>query len=151
MIRRFFAGVYRWMAMIGLVMKDDEPIEIRDPDRKWGPTVDGLRLSAKAKGPRVSVVLSNTGVPEIRTNIPGWLFFYQLQITPPAPLTTFGRHALDPKRNDRRTEMVLPPGKSIETELPIDSLYALGSTPRRLVAACQIESRNLVSNEVVIG
>jgi hypothetical protein len=150
MIRRFFAGVYKWMALIGLIVKDDEPIDVRDPDRQWGPPVDGLQLSAKAKGQRVSVVLKNNG-GEIRTNIPGWLFFYRLEIAPPAPLTNFGKQALDPKRNDRRTEMVLPPGKAIETELPVDSLYNLRGVAHRITASCEIGERKLVSNEVTIA
>jgi hypothetical protein len=150
MIRRFFAAVYRWMALIGLTMKDDEPIDVREPDRQWGPSVEGLQLSAKAKGQRVSVVLKNNGA-EVRVNIPGWLFFYQLDIVPPAPLTNFGKQALDPKRNDRRTEMVLPPGKAIETELPVDSLYDLGGVAHRVTASCEIAGRSLMSNEVTLA
>ena len=49
MIGGFFKAIYHWMALLGLAMKDDEPIEVRDPDRQWGPQIDGLMLSAKAK------------------------------------------------------------------------------------------------------
>ncbi len=151
MIRRFFAWVYYWMAMCGLVMKDDEPIEVRDPDRQWGPSSDGLQLSAKAKGQRLSVVIKNSGTEEIRANIPGWLFFYHLDISPVPPLTNFGQQALDPRRNDRRTEIVLTPAKAIEAELPVDSLYELGRATYRVTVSCEISARTLISNEVSIG
>jgi hypothetical protein len=150
MIRRIFAGIYHWMALCGLAMKDDEPIEVRDPDREWGPAADGLMLSAKARGRRVSVVLKNSGM-EIRANIPGWLFFYHLDIAPAPPLTNFGKQALDPKREGRRTEIVLTRGKAIEAELPIDSLYDLGGGRYRITAWCEIAGRKLVSNEVTVG
>ena len=151
MIRRIFAGIYHWMAMCGLVMKDDEPIEVRDPDREWGPAADGLMLSAKPRGQRLSVVLKNSGMEEIRANIPAWLFFYHLDIAPAPPLTNFGKHALDPKRAGRRTEIVLTRGKAIEAELPIDSLYDLGDGSYRITVRCEIAGRKLVSNEVSVG
>ena len=151
MIRRIFAGIYHWMAMCGLIMKDDQPIEVRDPDRAWGPSSDGLILSAKAKGQRLSVVLKNSGTEEIRANIPGWLFFYQLAIAPSPPLTNFGKQALDPRRNDRRTGIVLTPGKAIEAELPVDSLYDLGRASHRITVSCEIAGRTLLSNPVTIG
>jgi len=151
MIRRIFAGIYHWMAMCGLVMKDDDPIEVRDPDREWGPPSDGLLLSAKAKGRRLSVVLKNSGMEEIRANIPGWLFFYRLDISPTPPLTNFGKQALDPQRDHRRTAIVLTPGKAIEAEIPIDSLYDLGSAGHRVTVSCEIAGRTLFSNQVVIA
>jgi hypothetical protein len=150
MIRRFFSSVYHWMALCGLVMKDDEPVETRDPDRQWGPASDGLMLSAKPKGQRLSVVLKNSGTEEIRANIPNWLFFYQLDISPPPPLNNFGKQALDPKRNDRRNEIILPSGKAIETELPVDSLYNLDRARYRIRVSCEMAGRRLVSNEVAL-
>lgn len=151
MILRFFAWVYHWMAMCGLIMKDDEPLEVRDPNREWGPSVDGLQLSAKAKDQRLSVVIRNNGAEEVRANIPGWLFFYRLDIAPAPRLTNFGKHALDAKRDDRRTEIVLTPGKAIEAEVPVDSLYDLGRGTYRITASCEIAGKKLVSNEVTVG
>ena len=148
MIGRFFAGIYRWLAISGLIMKDDEPLEVRDPNREWGPSVDGLQLSAKANGERLSVVIRNTGTDEIRAKTPGWLFFYRLEITPAAKLTRFGKHALDPARNDRNTEIVLTAGKPIEAELPIDSLYEISNGTYRIVASCEVAGRKLQSNAV---
>jgi hypothetical protein len=151
MIGRLFRSVYHWMALSGLMMKDDEPLEVRDPDRQWGPQSGGLMLSAKAKGQRLSLVIKNAGTQEIRENIPEWVFFYRLDISGAPPLTTFGKRVLDPSRPNRRTELVLTPGKVIEAEIPVDSLYDLGSTPRQVTASCEVAGTRLVSNGVTIG
>ena len=151
MIGRMFRGIYHWMALLGLTMKDDDPIEVRDPDRQWGPSVDGLTLSAKAKGKRLSVVIKNAGSQEIRQNIPAWLFFYHLHISGNPPLKNFGSHALDPKRNDRQTDLVLTRGKAIEAEIPVDMLYDLGQTPQRITVTCELAGRKLTSNEVTLA
>ena len=148
MIGRIFRSIYHWMALSGLAMKDDEPLEVRDPDRQWGPPAAGLMLSAKAKGKRLSVVIKNAGSEEIRERIPGWLFFYHLEISGNPPLTNFGKQALDPKRNDRLTDLVLTPGKAIEAEIPVDSLYNLGHQKHRVTVGCEIAGRTLTSNEV---
>jgi hypothetical protein len=150
MIGRLLRGIYHWMALMGLAMKDDEPLETRDPDRQWGPQVNSLMLSAKARGKRLSVVIKNVGTQEIRENIPEWIFFYHPDISCSPPLTTFGKHALDPSRaQSRRTELVLTPGKAIEAEIPVDALYELKG-PCRVTASCQIAGTILRSNEVVL-
>ena len=151
MIRRFFAGLYHWMALLGLSMKDDEPLEVRDPDRVWGPPSNGLTLSAKARGARLSLVIKNAGREEIRETIPEWIFFYRLRISGDPPMTTFGKHALDPNRSTRRTELVLTPEKAIEAEIPVDALYDLGGTPHQVQAKCDVAGTHLESNEVTIG
>jgi hypothetical protein len=151
MIGRFFRAVYEWMARLGLVMKDDDPLEVRDPDRQWGPPAGSLVISAKAKGRRLSVVLKNTGTEEIRAEIPAWLFFYQLDISGSPPLSTFGEQTLDPGRSQRRTDLILQPGKPIEAEIPVDTLYDLGSAPHRVKVSCDLAGVTVVSNEVTIG
>jgi hypothetical protein len=151
MIRRIFQGIYHWLALSGLAMKDDETLEERDPDRQWGTRNGGLVLSAKAKGLRLSVVIKNAGTEEIRETIAEWVFFYHLDITGNPPLTSFGKQALDPKRSTRRTDLVLTPGKAIEAEIPVDSLYELGRSVHRVTASCEIAGTRLVSNEVTIG
>ncbi len=151
MIGRLFRSIYHWMALSGLMMKDDDPLEVRDPDRQWGPQSNGLMLSAKAKGKRLSVVIKNAGTQEIRETIPEWLFFYKLEITPMPAQTTFGKHALDPARSSRPVELVLTPNKAIESEIPVDSLYQLGQGAYRVKASCEIAGTRLVSNEVTIG
>ena len=151
MIRRFFRSLYHWMALLGLAMKDDAPIEERDPDRQWGAASGGLMLSAKARGRRLSVVIKNAGPATIRENTPSWLFFYKLDISGNPPLTTFGKHALDPKRNDRATDLVLNPGQAIEAEIPVDSLYDLSSKSHRVTVTCQLAGQTLTSNEVTLA
>ena len=151
MIGRIFRSIYHWMAVLGLAMKDDESLEERDPDRQWGPQSGGLMLSAKPKGQRLSVVIKNAGTGEIREKISGWLFFDHLDISGNPRLTTFGKQALDPRRNDRRTDLVLTPEKAIEAEIPVDSLYDLGPTAHRVTVSCEIAGTRLVSNEVTIG
>jgi hypothetical protein len=151
MIGRLFKSIYHWMAISGLIMKDDEPIEKRDPNREWGPAMDGLRLSAKARGRRLSMVIQNAGSREIREKIPEWLFFYKLDIEPEPPLSTFGKHALDPNRSSRPADLVLTPSKAIEAEIPVESLYQLGPVTYRVKASCVIAGIRLESNEVVIG
>jgi hypothetical protein len=151
MIGRLFRSIYHWMALSGLMMKDDDPLEVRDPDREWGQQSGGLVLSAKAKGKRLSVVIKNVGAQEIRETIPEWLFFYHLDISGDPPLNTFGKHALDPQRSTRRTELVLTQAKAIEAEIPVDSLYDLGNVPHRVKASCELAGTRLVSNEVTIG
>jgi hypothetical protein len=136
-------------------MKDDEPLEVRDPDRQWGPpAVDGpggLMLSAKAKGRRLSVVIRNAGTREVRETIAEWIFFYHLDISGNPPLTSFGKQALAPGRASRRTDLVLTPGKAIEAEIPVDALYELGQVPHRVTASCEMAGAKLVSNEVTLG
>jgi hypothetical protein len=151
MIGRMFRSIYHWMALSGLMMKDDEPLEVRDPNREWGPQTGGLVLSAKAKGKRLSVVIKNVGAAEIREKIPEWLFFYKLAITPAPALTTFGKHALDPARSSRPADLMLTSAKAIEAEIPVDALYQLGSGTYRVTASCEIAGIRLVSNEVSIG
>ena len=151
MIGRLFRSIYHWMALSGLMMKDDDPIEVRDPDREWGPQVGGLMLSAKAKGKRLSLVIKTAGTQEIRETIPEWIFFYKLDISPAPPLTTFGKHALDPARSKRPADLVLTPGKAIESEIPVDALYQLGSGTYRVKALCEIAGNQLISNEVTLA
>jgi hypothetical protein len=150
MIGRLFRSIYHWMALSGLAMKNDESLEERDPDRAWGPSSGGLMLSAKAKGQRLSVVIKNAGTKEIRETITEWLFFYRLDISGAPPLSSFGKHALDPQRSSRRTDLVLNPGQAIEAEIPVDSLYELGHTAHRVKASCEIAGIGLVSNEVTL-
>lgn len=151
MIGRLFKGIYHWMAISGLLMKDDEPIEKRDPNREWGPQTDGLMLSAKAKGRRLSMVIKNTGTREVRETIPEWLFFYKLRISPEPPLSTFGKHAMNPSRKSRPADLVLNPAKAIEAEIPVESIYQLGPGKYKVQASCDIAGIHLESNEVLLG
>ena len=147
----FVRFILRWLALLGLTVKNDEPLEVREPDRQWGTPSGDLQLSAKAKGDRLSVVLKNAGFTEIRATIPEWLTFYHLDISGEPPLSKFGKHVLDPQRTARRTDVVLTPGKPIEAEIPISSLYEMGNKPRRVRVSCEVAGAKVVSNEVELG
>src|SRR5205085_2939499 len=111
---------------------------------QWGAQSGGLMLSAKARGRRLSVVIKNAGTTEIRVTIPEWIFFYRLDISGSPAMTPFGKQALDPSRTARRTDLVLTPGKAIEAEIPVDSLYRLGPGPYRVKASSEIAGTHLV-------
>ncbi len=148
MIRRFVRRVLHWMALMGFLVQDDRPLEVREPDREWGTSVGGLVLSAKAKGERLSIILKNIGQDEIRATIPEWLFFYRLEISGSPPLTGFGKQALDPHRKLKRTELILNPGQPIEAEIPVDALYDIQGDTHRVRVSCEIAGVMLVSNQV---
>lgn len=136
---------------MGFLVKDDESIEKRDPDRQWGPASKGFLLSAKAREDKLSVVLKNTSAEVLQTTIPGWLFFFKLKITPAPPMTTFGERALAAQRDTSSTDLVLRPGKSIESELPVGMLYDLrGKGPYKVIVSCEIGGVSVVSNEVTL-
>ena len=149
MIQRFL----KWMALIGLNIREVPGIEERDPNREWGPVAYGLRLSAKARESSLSLVLKNVDTKLLRTSIPTWLFFYRLAIAgpdgKPPRLSTFGERALSPTQNNRTTDLALVPGQATETDIPVPALYQLetGAT-YRLQAECTIGGIVVSSNPV---
>lgn len=158
MIRRFLQGIMRWAALMGFLVKDDESIETRDPDRQWGPAAGGFLLSAKARVPeatgdaKLSIVLKNAGTEVVQTAIPSWLFFYKLALNPMPRMTAFGERALAAQRDTSYTDLVLRPGKSIESELPVGMLYDLRSNgPFQVTVSCEIAGVTVTSNEVTLG
>jgi hypothetical protein len=143
----------RWMALIGLNIREDPGIEERDPNREWGPVAYGLRLSAKARESSLSLVLKNVDTKPLRTSIPTWLFFYRLAITGPGGnpplLSTFGERALSPTQNNRTMDLALVPGQATETDIPVLSLYQLEpGAVYRLQAECTIGGVVVLSNSV---
>ena len=111
---------YNFLANMGLVLRDDPPKVIDMTGRQWGQSVDGLALSVReipqedpAQQTVLSVVIRNEG-PEPKTLIvPGWLFFYELQLD--APLTAYGSQLLKPERRTERMEVTLAAGQAKET------------------------------------
>ena len=84
--RRFFD----FLAGLGLIVRDDPPKVVDLTVRAWGAAVDGLALSIREvphEDPdaqaTVSVVLRNVGPAPRSLTVPGWLFFYQFEITGP--------------------------------------------------------------------
>lgn len=143
---------------MGLVLRDDPPKVIDMTGREWGRPVDGLGLSLReipkedpAQQAVLSVVIRNEA-PEPKTFIvPGWLFFYELQLD--APLTAYGSQLLKPERKTERMEVTLAPGQARETDLPVGVLYDMRARgDYRIKVSCRLSDEAvLTSNEIVVG
>jgi hypothetical protein len=118
------------MARMGLALRGDPPRSIDVTHREWGEPVDGVALSIR-EIPRedpeqlvsVSAVMKNSGQKQIPLTIPGWLYFYQIEID--APTTPYGRSLLNPKHRKEPLEILLGPGDATETDLPVGSIFEL--------------------------
>jgi hypothetical protein len=152
-----FARIYDFLANMGLVLRDDPPKVIDMAGRQWGQSVNGLALSVREiprEDPRqqtvLSVVIRNEG-PELKTfTVPGWLFFYEVQLD--APLTPYGRQLLKPERRTERMEVTLAPSQAKETDLPVGVLYDMrASGDYRIKVSCRLPGGAvLTSNEIVV-
>ena len=76
-----------FLAKMGLTLRGDPPRAIDITNREWGPPVDGIALSIREiprqdpkELPSVSAVMKNGGQKQIPLSIPGWLYFYQMEI-----------------------------------------------------------------------
>jgi hypothetical protein len=149
------ARFYNFLANMGLVLRDDPPKVIDMTGREWGQPVDGLALSLREipkEDPQqqtvLSVVIRNEG-PEPKTFIvPGWLFFYELQLD--APLTAYGSQLLKPERKTERMEVTLAPGQAKETDLPAGVLYDMRASGHYgIKVSCRLpDGAVLTSNEI---
>jgi hypothetical protein len=115
---------------MGLIVRDDSPRMIDMTGREWGESLGGLALSVregKKEDPQhlpvLSVVLRNAGPERKALTIPGWLFFYDIEIN--APLTSYGRELLKPDRKREKIDITLGPGDATETDLPIGLLFEM--------------------------
>jgi hypothetical protein len=144
-----FRRFVRLLAGMGLILHDDPPKVIHLEGRSWGPTAGGLALSIRSRGSILSVVLRNVSSQPISLTIPGWLFFYQVQIdAPPSP---YGQALLKPERRTEKIALTLKPGEATETDIPIDLLFA---NPRghRAKVTCELpDGARLESNETLIA
>jgi hypothetical protein len=143
-----FSRIYRLLANMGLILRDDPPKVIDMIGREWGEAVNGLALSIREiPGGVLSVVIRNSGPEQKTFDAPGWLFFYEIHSD--APLSAYGRELLKPERNTERIEIKLGPGEAKETDLPLAVLYdmrAQGSYKVRV--SCKL--LNLTSNEIAV-
>lgn len=152
-----FTRFYNFLANLGLVLRDDPPKVVDLTGRQWGASVNGLALSIRAL-PReetrqpvvLSVVIRNEGPDRKTLVVPGWLFFYQIEIE--APLTSYGSRLLQGERRDERVEVSLGPGDAKETDLPLGTLYQMRSgASYRVSVKCRLEDRRmLTSNEIQV-
>lgn len=125
------------MARMGLTMKDD-PVRVVDPAaRAWGAPVDGYALSIEPVLLRedrgvvsnLSVVIRNITDEPRTLSVPGWLFFYNVEMSG-APMSPFGRELLKPERRKANIEVPFTPGGLNETQIPIGSIFAMRSRER---------------------
>jgi len=157
--RRFF----NFLANMGLIVRDDPPKTIDMTGRAWGEAWSGLALSIReirkedpGQLAAISVVMRNAGGDPKRFSVPGWLFFYEVNVVGPdgcvVPLTGYGRELTKPERRAETVELSLAPGDATETDLPVATLYDMRRPGEyRVLVSCLLPDGALVqSNEIVI-
>jgi hypothetical protein len=153
-----FTRFFDFMANLGLFIRDDPPKVIDMTGREFGPAVNGLELSIRElpkEEPGVhavlSVVIRNRETEKKTFSIPGWLFFYEIQID--APMSGYGNQVLKPERKTERFEVTLAPHEARETDVPLGLLYDLraGGDYRMRVSARVADGAVVTSNEIVVG
>jgi hypothetical protein len=142
---------------MGLILRDDPPKVIDMTGREFGEAVNGLELSIR-ESPKedphertvLSVVIRNRESEKKIFTVPGWLFFYGVQID--APLSGYGEQVLKPERRTERFEVTLIANEAKETDVPLGLLYDLraGSDYRVRVSARLADGAVLTSNEIVV-
>jgi hypothetical protein len=157
-----FIRVFNFLANMGLVIRDDPPKVIDLTGREWGPAIDGVALSIRMM-PRdrphdpavLSVVIRNGGTAQKSFTVPGWMFFYDAEVTRQdalsAPLTAYGKQVLRPERQTEEIQVKLGPGDAQETDLPVAALYEMREGgPFRVVISCMLPDGLLRSNEIAL-
>lgn len=143
-----FERVFDQMARMGLAFKSDPLKVIETEGREWGPVSGGLDLSIaprKDQKDLLSVILRNVEDTPKRVVTHGWLHFLNVHIN--APLSAYGRQALDPGRAKTDASVQLGPHEMVETEIPLGILFDLSAPgPYRVT----ITAGDLKSNECLI-
>jgi hypothetical protein len=143
----------------------DDPLKVVDlTGRVWGETTNGLALSIRQipkhdpeEQAVISVVIRNVSSDRKTFVVPGWLFFYEVEITGPdgseVPRTGFGNQVLKAERKTERLEVSLAPGEARETDLPVGALYAMRSGRMyRVRVRCRLnDGTTLASNEIEVN
>ena len=152
-----FTRVFNLLANMGLILRDDPPKVIDMTGREFGLAVDGLELSIREfpkqdSGERavLSVVIRNRESGKKTFTVPGWLFFYEVQID--APLSGYGDQVLKPERRTERFDVTLAASEAKETDVPLGLLYDLrvGADYRVRVSARLADGAALTSNEILV-
>jgi hypothetical protein len=153
-----FTRVFNLLANMGLILRDDPPKVIDMTGREFGEAVNGLELSIRefpkedaSEHAVLSVVIRNREREKKVFTVPGWLFFYEVQID--APLSGYGDQVLKPERKTERFEVTLAANEAKETDVPLGLLYDLraGGDYRVRVSARLADGAVLTSNEIVVG
>ena len=146
-----------FLAKMGLTLRGDPPRAIDITNREWGEPVDGVVLSIREiprESPEdlasVSAVMKNGGQKQFPLTIPGWLYFFRIEIE--APVTPYGRSLLNPKHRKESLNILLGPGDATETDLPVGSIFQLraGQEYKVHVTCRLLDDTLLVSNELTI-
>lgn len=148
---------------MGLTMRDDPPKVVDVANREWGAPKAGFALSVQQEAaqdpsalPALSVALRNVSGEPKKTVVPGWLFFYSIEITgpdgTPVPMSPFGRQLLKPERKTERVDVVLSPGEATEARIPIGSIFSMSAKGTyRVRANCVLPSGDaLESNAITV-
>jgi hypothetical protein len=149
---------------MGLTMRDDPPKVVDVANREWGMPRAGFALSIQqvpredpSALPALSVALRNVSAEPKRFTVPGWLFFYRIEITgldgTPVPMSPFGRQLLKPERNTERVDVSLAPGEATEAVIPIGSIFSMSAKGSySVIAACEPPSGGgrLESNRITV-
>jgi len=152
-----FTRVFNLLANMGLILRDDPPKVIDMKGREFGAAVNGLDLSIREfpkEDPReqavLSVVIRNREREKKTFVVPGWLFFYEVQID--APLSGYGDQVLKSERRTERFEVKLAANEAKETDVPLGLLYDLraGGAYRVRVSARLADGAVVTSNEIVV-
>jgi hypothetical protein len=95
-------------------------------------------------------VIRNAGTEPKTLIVPGWLFFYKVEIE--TPLTAYGSQLLKPERKTERMEVTLGAGDAKETDIPVGVLYDMRPAGEyRIRVSCRLpDSGLLTSNEIVV-
>ncbi len=150
---------------MGLSVRDD-PKRVVDPEtRQWGASVGGFALSIESVLLRedrsvmsnLSVVLRNVSDATKSLVVPGWLFFFQVEMTgpdgTPVQVSPFGGELLKPSRRTDRIEMTLAPGGLTETQIPVGSVFEMRAKGEyRIAVWCELPGgAKLHSNRIAIA
>lgn len=149
---------------MGLSVRDD-PKKVIDPaTRQWGMPVNSFALSIEPVLLRedrtvmsnLSVVLRNVGDTAQSLAVPGWLFYFHVEMTGPdrsqVPVSPFGGELLKPSRRTERIDLTLAPGALTETQIPVGSIFEMSAKGEyRIEAWCELPGgARLSSNRISV-
>jgi hypothetical protein len=157
-----FAKLFDTLGNMGIWIRlnDKRTEPPSEEGRAWGEPVGNFALSLANRGDEnVSILIKNIGAAEVRTELPGWLHYLQVEITgpdgAPAALKPFGKQALSDPHLAKPVERVFPAGKYLVTDIPVGALYDMtmpGAYRIRVSCAVPGQAAEMVlySNEIAI-
>lgn len=157
-----FERFYNFLANLGLVLRDDPPKVVDLTGREWGETVNGIALSIRqipkhdpAEQAVLSAVIRNAGADRKTFIVPGWLFFFEAEVTSSegleVPRTFYGNQLQNTKGKTERLQASLAAGEAKETDLPLGAIYALRSGSNyRVRVRCRLDAGVIASNEIEV-